>query len=84
MLPCPWGLKSLKSFEEKGMHAAGINPEANLVEIMEYEKHPWFIGVQFHPEYSSTVASPHPLFVNFIKASLDFQKKNTNTKKTTR
>ena len=48
----------------------GTNPETGLVEIVEYKKHPWFIGVQFHPEYKSTVSTPHPLFVDFIKAGL--------------
>ena len=48
----------------------GINPETGLVEIIEYKKHPWFLGVQFHPEYKSTVSTPHPLFISFIQASL--------------
>ncbi len=60
----------LKSFEEKGMIAAGINPDAGLVEIMELKDHPWFIGVQFHPEYKSTVARPHALFVDLVKAAV--------------
>jgi CTP synthase len=58
------------SFKKAGMVPVGINPETNLVEIMEIPKHKWFIGVQFHPEYSSTVINPHPLFVNFIKATI--------------
>lgn len=58
----------LADFEKAGMIASGINPEGGLVEIMEIKTHPWFIGVQFHPEYKSTVATPHPLFVNFVKA----------------
>ena len=49
---------------------AGKNPETDLVEIIEYKKHPWFVGVQFHPEYKSTVSNPHPLFKGFVKASL--------------
>ncbi len=49
---------------------AGTNPETGLVEIVENKKHPWFVGVQFHPEYKSTVSNPHPLFTAFIKASL--------------
>jgi len=53
------------------MKAVGINPEKNLVEIIELKDHPWFFGVQFHPEYKSTVANPHPLFVNFVKAAID-------------
>ena len=49
---------------------AGTNPETGLVEIVENKNHPWFVGVQFHPEYKSTVSNPHPLFVDFVKASL--------------
>jgi CTP synthase len=60
----------LEEYEKAGMVAAGINPQRNLVEIMELEKHPWFIGVQFHPEYKSTVNCPHPLFVHFIAAAV--------------
>ena len=61
----------LEDFEKAGMLATGINPDSNLVEIMEIPKHPWFVGVQFHPEYKSTVSSPHPLFIDFIKACLN-------------
>ena len=60
----------LKAFENADMIAAGINPDTNLVEIMEIKKHKWFIGVQFHPEYRSTVLNPHPLFVDFIKSTI--------------
>ena len=56
---------------ENGMKIAGINPERDLVEIIEIGEHPWFLGVQFHPELKSTVNEPHPLFVSFVKASLD-------------
>ena len=56
--------------EEKGMIATGINPDTGLVEIIEIPTHPWFVGVQYHPEYKSTVANPHPLFKAFIKAAL--------------
>jgi len=62
--------KYLEAFEKAGMIAAGINPETSLVEIMELKGHKWFVGVQFHPEYSSTELKPHPLFVNFIKATI--------------
>jgi CTP synthase len=62
-------------FEEKGMLLAGINPEKDLVEIIELKEHPWFVGVQFHPEYKSTVRNPHPLFVDFVKASLEYRMK---------
>lgn len=61
----------LSSFEEKGMIATGINPDSDLVEIVELQNHPWFVGVQFHPELKSTVENPHPVFVAFIKASLE-------------
>ena len=46
-----------------------MNENTNLVEVVEIKEHPWFVGVQFHPEYKSTVLSPHPLFVSFINAS---------------
>jgi len=60
----------LQGFHENGMIAAGINPESDLVEIMELKDHPWFIGIQFHPEYSSTAMNSHPLFKSFVKAAL--------------
>ncbi|MBU2553256.1 MAG: CTP synthase [Bacteroidetes bacterium] len=56
-------------FEENGMALTGINPQEDLVEIIEYKDHPWFVGVQFHPEYKSTVKQPHPLFIGFVKAA---------------
>jgi len=59
-----------EDFIKNGMRIAGINPQDDLVEIIELENHPWFVGVQFHPEYKSTVAKPHPLFVGFVKAAL--------------
>lgn len=61
--------------EEAGLTIAGVNPETNLVEIVELESHPWFIGVQFHPELKSTVNEPQPLFVDFVKAGLNYAKK---------
>ena len=64
----------LSQFEEAGMKAVGINPDTTLVEVIEIPDHPWFIGVQFHPEYSSTVLQPHPLFVAFIKAVINYSK----------
>ncbi|RZJ62339.1 MAG: CTP synthase, partial [Flavobacterium sp.] len=60
----------LGQLEEAGLKASGINPETGLVEVIELENHPFFIGVQYHPEYKSTVANPHPLFVNFVKAAV--------------
>lgn len=61
--------KYLDAFEKAGMFAAGKNPENGLVEVIELKDHPFFIGTQFHPEYKSTVESPHPLFVAFVKAA---------------
>lgn len=61
----------LKQYEEAGMKATGINPESGLVEVVEIPTHPFFIGVQFHPEYKSTVANPHPIFVHFVKAAIN-------------
>ncbi|SEQ15921.1 CTP synthase [Hyunsoonleella jejuensis] len=60
--------------EKGGMQATGLNPKTELVEIVEISDHPWFIGVQYHPEYKSTVAKPHPLFVGFVKAALKHKK----------
>ncbi len=61
----------LEAFEAAGMKAVGVNPDTNLVEAIEIPANKWFVGVQFHPEYSSTVLKPHPLFVAFVKASLE-------------
>ncbi len=61
--------KYLSRFEEAGLIASGINPESNLAEIIEIPGHPFFIGVQYHPELKSTVENPHPIFVHFIKAA---------------
>ena len=58
----------LKEFEKAGMKGVGVNPAADLVEIVEIPEKRWYIGTQFHPEYSSTVLHPHPLFMSFIKA----------------
>ena len=57
---------------------SGINPETKLVEIIEHKQHPWFIGGQFHPEYSSTVLKPHPLFKSFINSSIENSKNKKN------
>ena len=57
-------------FEKNGLVATGINEDRNLVEILENKSHPWFVGVQFHPEFKSKPLSPHPLFAAFVKASL--------------
>lgn len=66
--------KYLKDYEAAGMVISGVNPDSGLVEIVELPNHPYFIGVQFHPELKSTVMTPHPLFVNFVKAAIDFSK----------
>ncbi|WP_408044122.1 CTP synthase [Tenacibaculum litopenaei] len=67
--------KYKEQIEAAGMKATGVNPKTGLVEIVEVPTHPWFVGVQYHPEYKSTVLNPHPLFVDFIKASLKHSKK---------
>lgn len=61
-------------YEEAGMMCSGENPDMHLAEIIEVPSHPWYVGVQFHPEYSSTVVNPHPLFVSFVKASIKNKK----------
>lgn len=61
-------------YREHGMASVGINPDSGLVEIIEIPDHRWFVGVQFHPEYRSTVTNPHPLFVDFVKAALEKRK----------
>lgn len=61
-----------EQLEAAGLKATGINPDTGLVEIVELPDHPWFVGVQYHPEYKSTVANPHPLFVAFVKASQQY------------
>ena len=64
---------------ERGLKVTGVNPERDLVEIIEIESHPWFVGVQFHPELKSTVNEPHPLFVSFVKASMECEKTVSDT-----
>jgi len=61
-------------FEKAGMMCTGENPETNLVEVVELPNLKWFVGVQYHPEYNSTVVNPNPLFLNFVKAAIDNQK----------
>ena len=70
--------KYLDQLNKGDLIPSGFNPETNLVEIIEHKKHPWFIGVQFHPEYSSTVLEPHPLFKSFINSSVENLKNNNN------
>lgn len=66
--------KFMKEYEGKGMIASGVNPDTKLVEIVELKDHPYFVAVQFHPEYKSTVENPHPLFIKFIKAAIEYSK----------
>lgn len=64
--------------EEAGMSVTGTNPDTGLVEIIEIKDHPWFVGVQYHPEYKSTVANPHPLFVAFVRAAVSYAQENSS------
>ena len=68
----------LKQLQDAGMKVSGVNPETDLVEIIELPNHPWFVGVQFHPELKSTPENPHPLFVAFVKACLDNEMRKEN------
>jgi CTP synthase len=65
-------IKYLADFESLGMAVTGINPDTKLAEIVEVKDHPYFVAVQFHPEYRSTVLNPHPLFIKFVKAAVTF------------
>ena len=71
--------KYIKQYEKAGMLASGINPDNKLVEVIELKDHPHFIGTQYHPELKSTVLNPHPLFVKFVKAAIDYSKQNKTT-----
>lgn len=64
--------------EQSNMVVSGVNPDENLVEIIELKDHPWFVGVQFHPELKSTVEHPHPLFVHFVKAAMEYKQRKGN------
>ena len=66
---------ALSKFEKKGLIFSGMSPDNKLPEIIELKNHPWFIGVQFHPEFKSRPLSPHPLFKSFIKASKNYHGK---------
>ena len=61
----------IDELQKKGFIFSGINPESGLVEIVELKKHPFFVGVQFHPEFKSRPLKPHPLFLSFIKACVE-------------
>lgn len=67
-----------EQLEKAGMKITGTNPETGLVEIIELPDHPWFVGVQYHPEYKSTVSNPHPLFVAFVRAAVSYAQDNSS------
>jgi len=69
-------LRYKEEYEKKGMSITGYSPDESLVEIVEVSTHPWFVGVQFHPEFQSRPTSPHPLFAGFIKAASKLAKKS--------
>jgi CTP synthase len=64
--------------EKAGLKISGLSPDGNLPEIVELKGHPWFVGVQFHPEFKSRPFAPHPLFVSFVEASLSTKKQTKN------
>ncbi len=70
--------KYIADFEAAGLLAVGTNPENGLVEVVELKKHPYFVGVQFHPELKSTVDNPHPLFIRFVQAALEDMRRRSN------
>lgn len=70
--------KYIDQMEHAGLKAVGVNPESNLVEVIELKDHPWYVGVQYHPELKSTVLNPHPLFVKFVEAALEHKKSRIN------
>ena len=72
--------KYLDQYVDAGMIPSGTNPESNLVEIVELRNHPFFVGVQYHPELKSTVENPHPVFVHFIKAAKEYAEKKNSVK----
>lgn len=65
--------KFRSQFEQAGMRCSGENPQTHLVEVVEIPEKRWFIGTQYHPEYSSTVLSPNPIFLSFVKAAIDYR-----------
>ncbi|MEJ1241744.1 CTP synthase [Chryseolinea sp. T2] len=66
--------KYLEQLEHAGLKAVGVNPDSNLVEVVELKDHPWYVAVQYHPELKSTVLNPHPLFVRFVEAAIQYKK----------
>ena len=67
-------IKYKEEFEKKGLIFSALSPDGALPEIIELKNHPWFIGVQFHPEFKSRALTPHPLFSSFIKAAKNHKK----------
>jgi CTP synthase len=67
----------LEQITSAGMKVTGTNPKTGLVEVVEVEDHPWFVAAQYHPEYKSTVLNPHPLFLNFVSAALEYSLKQS-------
>ena len=67
--------KYLKQLVDQGLIVSGMSPDKKFVEIIELEGHPWFLGCQFHPEYKSRPIEPHPLFVSFMGAALEEQRR---------
>lgn len=67
-----------EAIETAGMQCTGENPDTRLVEIVEIPSLRWYLGTQFHPEYSSTVVAPGPLFIDFIKAAIDYRNEKNN------
>ena len=63
-------IKYLDIFEKHGLIASGYSQDKEIIEILEYNSHPWFVGIQFHPEFKSRLLNPHPLFISFIQAAL--------------
>ena len=76
-----FNMRYRKELEELGVEITGISPDERLVEIVEVKDHPWFLGCQFHPEFKSKPFSPHPLFRDFIKASLKHRQDRIKCKK---
>ncbi len=70
-------LKYVDILEKNGLVASGINPQSTLVEVIELKDHPWFIGTQYHPEFKSKPTRPHPLFRDFIRASIEYARKSS-------
>jgi CTP synthase len=70
----------LQRYEDAGMIASGKNPESGLVEIIELANHPFFVGVQYHPELKSTVENPQPIFVHFVKAAREYAEMKSSVK----